>query len=260
MIGPFGIVKKGRDGFMSFRLVVIAAVLALQLGCQNKQETAKPKQAVTTVNRVSPVCSLEVPCDTNERMWSGPDKSVVHLTVTSALECPASVIFIDTKTLEETPAGLQAPAAKSNAGTVTVPATSLLGCDCGGEGKNSCTCKINGVDPPLPPNVVMGQPQAITPGPPVTDPAAPPAAGTPVKVSCGKEAALWQGPESYVTVTYKAPDNKCIASVSGGGHKDTTDERPFTHTFGPVKSLTAICEGKGTAACDFQVTETIALP
>jgi hypothetical protein len=154
-----------------FLLVLVAA--GSLSGCQEKQDAGeKPKQKVAIVNRVNPVCSLDVLCGTGPYFWRGPDKSTVYATVSGAPNCPARLMFLDRATKQDTGVAVAAAAGQTVTATVNVPGTSLLRCACGPQGKQNCTCTITGVDPPLPPNVVMAPAAAVAPGAPIKDPAA----------------------------------------------------------------------------------------
>jgi hypothetical protein len=192
----------------------------------------------------------------------------VNVVLSGGINCPASLLFLDKKTGKESPSNVQAAAGKQNSTSVKVPAGQVLKCSCGEEeAQGNCSCTITGVAPPLPPNVTMGQAQAVTPPPPVQNPPTAPAMGTPVTLSCGKQAPLWSGPASYVTVTFQG-SAQCRAKVTPkregsatAGGEEITDERPWSRTFGPVTSLDANCDGKdANGSCRFQVTETIELP
>lgn len=255
------------------RFAPIAAIaIALSVGCQDKKDQApveQPKAQTAIVTRANPVCALGVECGLAGKLWTGPDNSKVHLTITGAADCPASVTLFDRQTQRDTQTVLRANAGQTATGTVTVPGASLLRCLCGGTPANpTCTCRITGVDPPLPPNVVLGPTNALAPGPPVTDPAADAtfAVGTTLNLSCGKTLTLWSGPESYVTATFKGSQN-CFAKLTperaghgAAGGEEITDDRPWARTFGPITKLTASCQGAGAGRCQFAVTETIRLP
>ena len=247
-----------RDALAAVSLTV-AAVIAN--ACNGGDEKAKPaEKKETKVMRVDPVFDMAVICGQSEPIWFGPEDSSVKLTLASGLTCSASLELVDRRSGEKTPAGLSAPAAKSTTGTVKVPRRKALNLTCSGDANEECTATIIGVEPVLPEGVTNGKPVTVAPGAAVTNPAAPPAVGTPVIIECGKNAVLWKGRPSYVTVRLKG-SQKCTAKVeTDKGETETTGDRPMCRTFGPVTSLTGSCVGPGTSTCEFQITELIQLP
>jgi hypothetical protein len=239
--------------------LTIAGVLAT--ACEGGDEKPKPEEKKETkVTRVDPVFDVAVICGLTEKIWVGPPNSVVTLEVSSGLTCTANTEFIDQGTEQKTPAGLSAPAASSNVGPITVPGGKVLAVSCEGDANEECTATIRSVEPPLPPGIAAGTPVKVQPGAPVKNPAAPPAVGTSISLDCGKNAVLWAGRSSYVTVRFKGSP-QCKAQIrTDAGTSETTDQRPFCRTFGPVTSLTGFCIGPGTTSCEFQVTEVIELP
>lgn len=241
---------------------VAAAGFVVNSGCQEREEKSEKKKQ-TTVKRVSPVYEQTIQCGRAEKIWTGPHNAVVQVTLEAGANCTASISFVDKATETTADAGVaRAGAGATVTVSVTVPNTKVLAIACTGPEGGKCKGTLTAVDPSLPDNVTQGAAQAIPVNIKVKNPDAPPTVGTPIEIDCGKNAVLWSGTSSYVTVQFKGSDN-CLATVRSEGTEaatETTNSLPFCRTLGPITKLTGICNGTDTSSCEFQVTETIELP
>jgi hypothetical protein len=254
--------------FCAVPLIVQVLFLA---GCCTPPDDPPPPPAAS-VSRLPEIFSLAVQCGSTEKLWYGPANSTVSVVLVGTGSCIPSLSVVDRNTQATTPLGIQGVAGARTPVRVRIPGDKILAGSCQGQSEtDTCTFIITAVDPPLPPGTVAGQPQAIAPGPPVQDPApgTVPAPGVPVAISCGKQATLWAGPLSYVTVRFEGTPNNCFAKVipertghATAGGEEITDQRPFSRTFGPVTSLKVDCFGgqAGPPFCRFTVSEVIHLP
>jgi hypothetical protein len=244
----------------------VVAGVAVNVSCDgddDEEQEQEQEPRSTVVTRVATVYDQSVRCGTGEKIWTGPDASVVHVAMVAGANCTASLRFVDKRTQQSADAGAP-PAAPGTTRslTITVPDTQVLAFSCTGPAGAECSVTITAVDPPLPPNVTNGAAQVVQGGATVTNPTTPPPIGTPVRVDCSQNAVLWEGPSSYVTVRFEGTA-QCRARVATEGDQlseEITDDRPFCRTFGPVTKVTGYCDGAGNSQCEFQVTETIQLP